>query len=271
MRIGDLEVAYDDVGEGDRPLVLVHGWTGHRHDFAPRLDELARLGRTVVPDLRGHGASGHGEPYTFDQLQADLLGLLDALEIEACDLLGHSMGGMLTLRFALAHPARVHSLVCMNTAARAPDGIPREAFELAWKLARELGMVKLQELVQPRIEEDPTRSAADARLQAEWGEERYWQRHRDRFHPMDPEAYAGLGRAMLEQESLLPRLAELTLPALVMVGALDRNFLAAADELAAGLPEAERVTIPEAGHQPQLETPGAWLDAIRGHLQRVRA
>ena len=52
-----IEMAYEEVGGGTRPLVVVHGFTGSRRDFAPRVAELAALGRVVLLDLRGHGES----------------------------------------------------------------------------------------------------------------------------------------------------------------------------------------------------------------------
>ncbi|MGH7286868.1 MAG: alpha/beta fold hydrolase, partial [Myxococcota bacterium] len=93
-----IELAYEERGRGTRPLVLVHGFTGFRGDFATQLEALAGHGRVLAPDLRGHGESGRsGDPahYTLAGLAADLLGFLDALGVERCDLLGHSMGGML--------------------------------------------------------------------------------------------------------------------------------------------------------------------------------
>src|SRR5512145_3325852 len=98
VRVNGIEIAYEDRGRGARPLVLVHGFTGFRHDFAGQLDALAGELRVLAPDLRGHGESGRsGDPadYTLARLCEDLLGFLDALEIEQCDLLGHSIRGIL--------------------------------------------------------------------------------------------------------------------------------------------------------------------------------
>lgn len=271
--VNGVELAVEEHGRGTRALVLVHGFTGSRRDFAPRLAALAELGRTLALDLRGHGDSGHARDpasYTLEQLADDVAALLAALELGPCDLLGHSMGGMVALRVALAHPQQVASLVLMDSAARTPDGIPRDTFALARQVARSAGMETLLRLMRERAPEDRGRTAADRRLEAEWGEA-YWGEWRlPNFRSMDPEAYAGLGEAILAQPSLLPRLAELRCPTLVLVGEGDANFLSAADELAAGIPGARRADIAAAGHQPQLESPGAWLAALRDHLARVR-
>lgn len=274
VRAGDLEIAYDDVGRGARPLVLVHGFTGHRRDFEPQLPGLAELGRTLAPDLRGHGDTGRAaDPttYTLDQLVRDGVAFLDALGIPRCDFLGHSLGGMLALRLALRAPERVASLVLMDSAPRALSFLPVETFQRAWAVARGAGMERLQALVRERAGSDPLRSEADRRLEREWGPERYWARHRERFCAVDPEAYARLGGELLEQESVVPRLGEVRCPTLVLVGEGDGAFLAEAELLAKGIPDARRAVVPDAGHQPQLENPEAWLAAIRGHLARVRA
>jgi pimeloyl-ACP methyl ester carboxylesterase len=274
VRAGDLEIAYDDVGTGARPLVLVHGFTGHRRDFETQLPGLAELGRTLAPDLRGHGETGRAadpDRYTLEQLVRDAAEFLDALGIARCDLLGHSLGGMVALRLALRAPERVASLVLMDSAPRALSFLPAETFERAWAVARAVGMEKLQALVRERAGSDPLRSEADRRLEREWGPDRYWTRHRERFCAVDPEAYARLGRALLEQESLVPRLGELRCPTLVMVGEGDGAFVGEAGILVEGIPDARRAVVPDAGHQPQLENPEAWLAAIRGHLARVRA
>jgi pimeloyl-ACP methyl ester carboxylesterase len=271
-RLDDVELAWEEHGAGERALVLVHGFTGSRRDFAPRVPALAAFGRTVLPDLRGHGGSTHtGDPerYTLEQLVADLVAFVDAEGLAGCDLLGHSLGGMVALRAALVAPERFGSLILMNTAARAP-ALPRALFDTACKVVEAAGLETLLTLMRQRDPAETGRTAADRRLEAEWGEG-YWSEWRlPNFRAMDPVAYGALGTALFEQEPLGARLAELRLPTLVLVGDEDDAFLPAADELAAGIPGARRVTIPGAGHQPQLETPEAWLEAIRAHLAQVR-
>jgi pimeloyl-ACP methyl ester carboxylesterase len=272
ISVNGIEMAYEEHGAGTRPLVLVHGFTGSRRDFSWRFAELAAFGRVVALDLRGHGDSTHlGEAssYTLEQLAADLVGFLDALGIESCDLLGHSMGGMAALRAALARPPALASLILMDTAARAPDGLPRALLELAGRIALEVGTERLLEIMRERAPAE-TRSEADRRLEAAWGKG-YWSEWRcPNFRALDPVAYGAFGAAILDQASLGPRLAEIDCPTLVLVGAGDASFLLPADELARGIPDARRVDIADAAHQPQFENPRAWLAAIREHLARVR-
>ena len=272
LSVNGVELAYEDLGSGDRPFVLVHGFTGFRDDFREHLPELARLGRTIVYDHRGHGEStntGEAASYSFAQLVDDLRALLDALAVGRCDLLGHSMGGMIVLRFALAHPERVQSLVLMDTAARAPDHMPRAPLAAAGSIARSDGMPTLAALLRGRAGDDPARPAAERRLEHEQGDA-FWERRRRRLEAMDAEAFAVLALELVDQQPLTDRLADIACPTLVMVGEQDAGFLAPAAELSRAIPGARLVTIPHAAHSPQLENPTAWLAAIREHLQRVR-
>lgn len=260
--------------EGDgHPFVLLHGLTGHRDDFRTVLPELARgnVVRWLVPDLRGHGNfshTGRESSFTFDQLVADLSALLDALGIDQCDVLGHSFGGMATLRFALTHPARVTSLVLMNTAGRAPERYDAALFENAGAVARERGMAFLQTLVEKASRQDPDPGPAD--LQTRKWADHYWPHQARRYRAMDPVAYGALGLAMVRQRPLGGELARIGCPTTVLVGEDDPGFLPAAEELAGAIPGAHQVTIPDAGHHPQMENPGAWLEALRAHLSNSR-
>ena len=76
ISLGEVELVCNEVSGEGRPCVLLHGLTGHRDDFAPRLPELADLGWLLAPDLRGHGdftRTGRAETFTFGQLTRDLV------------------------------------------------------------------------------------------------------------------------------------------------------------------------------------------------------
>lgn len=271
--LNGLTVAYAEAGSGTRPLVLLHGFTGSKLDFTPRLAELAKTGRVLIPDLRGHGDSsntGDAKGYSLGQGASDLLGFLAKLDIAECDLLGHSMGGMIALRAVLADPQRIASLILMDTSARAPDGIRRETLELGGQIARSVGMARMAEILREHAADDQHRTVADRRLQVELGDA-YWENWRyPNYRAMDPIAFGAFGAAMFDQAPMLDRLTEIACPTLVMVGDGDSGFLASSEELARGIPGAKVAMIPNAGHQPQLENPDAWLDAIRAHLAFVR-
>ena len=267
-----IEMELDDAGSGERAFVLVHGFTGSRDDFREHVPELARLGRTIALDQRGHGGttnSGRGEDYTLDGLVADLAAALDALGLARADLLGHSLGGMVALRFTLAHPQRVASLVLMDTSARPmPLPIPAAIRTALVKLAREQGVAALLPGMRARPAGDVP--ASMQRNIEQMGPDVFWERVQRKLEAMDPVAWDALLRVLGEHEPATARLGEIRCPTLVLVGAEDKPFLAPSDELERGIRGAMRVTVPDAAHSPQLENPPAWAAAIRAHLARVR-
>lgn len=271
--LGDVEIEWERIGSGDRPFVLVHGFTGSRDDWADVLPALAELGPTVTLDQRGHGGStnpGTPEAYSLEQLVRDLSGFLDAMEIERCDLLGHSMGGMVCLRLALAHPERVASLVLMDTTPGPIGGASRTVLEVGGKIAREQGMAKLFTALRAQMSQDPERPAASRRAEERMGPARYWERIRVKIEAMDPEAFATLGQQLTDHEDVEDRLGEIRCPTTVLVGSEDTDFLAPSRRFEAGIRGATRVEIPDAGHSPQIENAEPWLAAIRDHLALAR-
>jgi pimeloyl-ACP methyl ester carboxylesterase len=271
--LGDIELEWERIGSGDRPFVLVHGFTGSRDDWADVLPALAELGPTVVLDQRGHGGStnpGTPEAYSLPQLVLDVTRFLDAMGIARCDLLGHSMGGMVCLRLALAHPERVASLVLMDTAPGPIGGKNAKLIVAGGKVARELGMAKLFAAMRPRRLQDPGRPAAERRAEEKMGPERYWERVRAKFEAMDPEAFITLGKELIDHESVEDRLGEIRCPTTVLVGSEDADLLAPSRRLESGIRGATRIEIPGAAHSPQIENTELWLAAIRDHLARAR-
>lgn len=273
LALEGLALDVDDLGEArGLPLVLLHGFTGHRDDFELERDRLSTWTRVIVPDLRGHGGADHAgeaDAYDFEAAVDDLLRVLEALDVPRCHLLGHSMGGMIALRFTLAHPERVASLVLMDTSPHIPGGMQPEDMQKAGEIAIAKGMERLQGLMEKRTRERRSGDPADAHLER-WAD-RYWPHMRKRYRAMDPHAYMGFGRAMATQQPVDDRLGEIGCPVQVIVGEDDAPFLAAADAFEAKLPDVHRATIPNAGHHPHQENPDAWWQAMEEHWARVRS
>ena len=120
LEMDGVSIAWQEWGQGDGPpLVLCHGYTGSSFDFSLEIPALATGRRVVALDLRGHGrstATGALDSYTLAQLASDLIGLLDVVGAGGpVDLLGHSMGGVVSMTAVLARPDLVRSLILMDT------------------------------------------------------------------------------------------------------------------------------------------------------------
>jgi 3-oxoadipate enol-lactonase len=259
--IAGTSLACHVVGQGEPPLVLVHGFTGSSMDWIDVVDDLAVGRRVITFDHRGHGEStnvGAEHGYSFDRLVDDLEVVLDDLGVDTCDLLGHSMGGAVVMRYALRHPDRLRSLILMDTAGRPIEGPSAELLRGAAGLVRSLGMPALLSFADVYSPPDGTPDAERARV-----------RNRTKLEQMDPAAFAALGDELAGSETIIDRLAAFDAVTTVIVGENDALLRPAADELAATVPGSVLVVIPAAGHSPQTENRLAWLEAVRGHLNRA--
>ncbi len=270
-----LRMEIEQWGHGDRPLILVHGYTGSRDDFLEQLPALSEIGLTIAVDQRGHGGSTNtGDPshYTFDGLATDLLDALDRLEVDQCDLLGHSMGGVVAQHVALRAPARIGSLVLMDTLVAGMALLPEPARAATRAIVENEGMGKLAELMESATRAGRTPLPPSTRASIERvGADRHWQRMRAKLTAMDPVAFTTLGDAFEHWPGTQDRLAEITCPTTVLVGAEDAPFRRPAETLASGIPDAELIVIEGAAHSPQVENASAWLAAVQGHVAAARA
>lgn len=118
--LNGVEINYRCLGEGSDDVVLIHGLAANLAFWPPPLLlSLARRFRLTVYDLRGHGLSEMSPSgYTRSEMAHDLESLLDHLQVERADLVGHSYGGAVALHFAVARPDRVRSLTLIDTRLR---------------------------------------------------------------------------------------------------------------------------------------------------------
>lgn len=105
-----MKLAFQSVGQG-APLVCLHGFLGSGDNLWPLADSLKTGHRSLLMDLRGHGKSPHGRPYTLEGMADDVAETLAAESIAQADVLGHSLGGKVAMALALRHPALVRRLV----------------------------------------------------------------------------------------------------------------------------------------------------------------
>ncbi|BAN47113.1 alpha/beta fold hydrolase [Metapseudomonas resinovorans] len=134
-----LRLHYIEAGEGE-PVVFIHGSgpgaSGHGN-FKQNYPTFASFGyRVIVPDLPGYGASDKPETtYSLDFFVGALAGLLDALDIQRCVLVGNSLGGAIAIKLALDAPQRVSRLVLM-----APGGLmEKEQYYLQMEGIQKMG------------------------------------------------------------------------------------------------------------------------------------
>jgi pimeloyl-ACP methyl ester carboxylesterase len=269
--VGDLELSVAEAGAGQRPLLLLHGFTGAKEDFTDWLDRLADLGwHAVAPDHRGHGASSKPtseEAYSLEILADDVGRLTDALDWPRFALLGHSMGGMVAQVVAVRRPERLDALVLMDTGYGPVEGLDPQLVDAAVSVVRTQGIDALATLLEEV--DGPLESPAHQRLVS--GRPGFAEFEDRKFRATSPALYAAMAPVFVAQADRLDGLAALppSLPTLVLVGDQDQPFVGASERMAAVIPGASLAVVPDAGHSPQFESPDAWWDALTSFLARV--
>ncbi len=255
-----------DTGSGPA-LLLVHGFGGAKEDFADHVDALAGRHRVVTFDHRGHGESDDPpdvSAYSLDRMATDVLGVVDTLGIDGFRLLGHSMGGMVARRFVLAHPSRVDALVLMDTSPGPVPGIDPQLAGLAAQVALDDG----KDVLRPMLDAAGTlETPAYLRLLEERPGYREFEDYK--WASLSGVMWAAMAREIVHQPNQLALLAKVRCPTLVIVGAEDESFVEPSRQMAAVIPGAELVVVPDAGHSPQFENPLPWFDALDGFLAGV--
>jgi 3-oxoadipate enol-lactonase len=259
VRGGDLDVAWYEWGSGP-PLLLVHGLADDHRAWRKVLPWLALERRVVAYDLRGHGRTPIGAADgTVAQLGADLVNLLDALEIDRCDLCGFSLGGTIVMRAAIDRPDRVGKLLAVATSSR----VGRTAAE--WYRQRADLADQGPDELRPVLESD----TRDQFVNAPSEFEDHW---RIRLQSTaDPAGFANGCRAMvaLHAQALDPELGGIQAPTLVVCAELDQHCPPIAGQIIVERVQGARMElIRGSGHQVEVEKPGELSQAILGFVAR---
>jgi 2-succinyl-6-hydroxy-2,4-cyclohexadiene-1-carboxylate synthase len=266
LNINGIRLNVQQSGAG-RSLLLLHGFTGSAATWTPLIDSLPPHFHTIAPDLIGHGRSDSpldAERYRMDRCVADLLAVLDALEVERADVLGYSMGGRVALHLAAAAPQRVGALVLESSSPGIADAAERHARIAAdLTLAESIERERLAAFVE-RWERLPLFAS-----QVSLPKDIRMRLHAQRLlnNPLGlANSLRGMGAG--QQESLWDRLAGLDVPTLLIAGALDVKYRGLAGEMLALLPNARAVIVPGAGHAVHLEQPQSFAKNVLEFLHR---
>ena len=118
VRVADVTLSVHEAGEGPA-VVLCHGFPELARSWRYQLAAIADAGfRVIAPDQRGYGGSdvpNQVEDYDIAHLTGDLVGLLDALEIERAVFVGHDWGGLVAWAMPVMHPGRCLGVAGVNT------------------------------------------------------------------------------------------------------------------------------------------------------------
>jgi pimeloyl-ACP methyl ester carboxylesterase len=265
MNVEDGQIFYEIAGEGF-PLVLSHAAFLDSRMFDAIWEPLAQHFRVVRYDMRGYGRSS---PVTGPiSRRADLDQLLQYLNISQAHFVGCSNGGEIALDLALENPDKVTSLTLVDAT---PSGFelqgepPRYMLEMLE--AAQNGDVDRASELQIRILLDggyrepeqmdlALRQKALEMTRIPIAQKTSFVADSQPVNPLDPPAIA--------------RLERVSCPTLIVVGSLDHPELhRAADEMAARIPQAQKIIMESSGHVPSYEQPAEFIQQLQVFLQSV--
>jgi pimeloyl-ACP methyl ester carboxylesterase len=232
---------------GSGPAVLLsHGYSATCRMWDGQIAAFQDRYRIIVWDMRGHGQSDYPtDPLAYSEgaTVEDMAAILRACGERRAVIGGLSLGGCMTLAFHLRHRAMCRALMLFDTGPGYKSNDARAAWNRrAYERAADL----------------------EARGLAALGgsDEVRMSQHRD------ARGLAGAARGMLAQQDagVINSLPDIKVPALVLVGADDTNFLTATDYMASRIPGARKVVIPDAGHAANLHQPAAFNAAMGAFL-----
>lgn len=250
---------YTEQGQGT-PLVLLHGFPLSSAIWQEQVRALSDHYRIITPDLRGHGASPAPDgTYDMEAMARDVLRLLDALNVEKAAIVGHSMGGYVTLALWRIASERFVAIGLIASHAMADSEEARqnrltqaEKVFMHGSVAIVDGM--MAKLFAPKVA----------------AEEPFIEQVRNIMLNTRPSGIIGALRGMAARPDSTELLPHINVPALVMVGDSDQLIPPPRSEAtAAALPNATLVTIENAGHMPMLEQPQATALALRNFLAEL--
>ncbi len=253
VRIDDLAVHYLDYGAGE-PVIFVHGNWASSGWWLRVLERLPAGYRGLAPDLRGRGTTeGPDSDYRMTSMAADLWRFADALGIQRCHLVGHSLGAAIVLQAALDQPARVATIAVL--APPWVDGMPDEVYQ-----------PERQQL----LKDNPDFFAQAIKAMAPTApDDDLWRELVTIGHSQRLSAANGAIDALREWKPG-DQLRAITAPALVMGGELDPLVTAPTVQRAAEALGVEPQIIAGVGHSANLEAPDQFLALLVPHLARVR-
>lgn len=250
-----MELYYEELGQGT-PVVFLHGFPFDHEIWQSVVPLVAKEARVILPDLRGHGRSPVPDGvYTMRQMAEDVVQLLDRLEIEKAVLVGHSMGGYVSLAFAHAYPGRLLGLGLVATQSAADNPEKRQSrLKLASSIKRR-GMKPVVSDMLPKLtsRQDLLPPLMEVMLRT------------------SPVGAAGALKGMAERPDMTGLLAEIQAPALVLTGLDDQLLpLENVKMMAQMLPKGWLVEVPETGHMLMMEAPEKVAEALCQLVQMVK-
>ncbi len=255
-----MDLAFRDLGGKGVPIVFLHGLFGSSQNWAGIGRRLAALGRVFAVDLRNQGDSPHAPSHSLADCVQDLLEWVRAHRFAPVRLIGHSMGGLVAMGFAIAHPDLTACVASIDIAPRPypPEHGP-ELQALKTDISGCRSRAELEKLLLPVVPDVRTRQflLTNAVREAEGFR---WKPNIDALEKSTVAADWAAVTGTYEGEALL-------------VAAGESDYVRPGDHevMRRYFPRAQIVTLPGADHWPHVTAPAALEAVLRGFLDAIES
>lgn len=240
IQLNDISMYVAQYGKGE-PIIFLHGGMGSANSWADQVPVFAKNYRVITPDSRGQGrTSDSTAPLSYHLMAEDIIRLMDKLSLSSAYIVGWSDGGNIAIDIAIHHPERVKKIVAYGANIN-PAGLQKHFLEYLRKVSpeqmeRDNGSEFLA--LSPHPENLPTIAK---KIRSMW---------------------------LAEPNFTAAELARIKTPVLIMDG--EKEELIRPDharEIAAAIPKATLVMLPNVGHYATFKTPKQWNEAVLNFLK----
>jgi len=244
------------------PLLFLHGLTFDTRMWTDQVAALCKKYRCINMDFRGHGRSSTTESeYSLEQFAEDVYGLMKELGIEQAHVAGLSMGGMVAVRLALAHPEVVRSLMLLDTSARPEQAERAPQYETMARISREQGPEAIMQGVIPIFFSQAFIEGQPQKLEA----------FKEQFRSLNPEGVYRATLAVTRRRDICEEIKSIRVPTLVIVGKEDLAMpVREAETIQRQIAGSRLEKIAGAGHMTPIEQPEKVTAIIEEFLSQVR-
>jgi pimeloyl-ACP methyl ester carboxylesterase len=263
MPSGFAPLCYQATGEG-RTVVLLHGFGASGSIWQPLADGLSAHARILIPDLPGCGAArGAYDPARQPSLEAwadRLATTLQEAGTPTCTLVGHSMGGYISLAFAERYPERIDGLVLLHSTAMPDSEAKRTLRTRSIDFMQRHGVQGFLREALPALYAPAFQEAHPDQVEAHVRETLGWA---------EPEVLIGQYRAMMDRPDRRSVLQDPRWPTMFIAGALDKAVPLEESRLQLDvLPAGHGVVWDDVAHMGMRECPERTLACLRRFLAR---
>lgn len=254
--VNGVNIYYEEAGSGV-PILFLHEFAGDYRSWEPQMRFFARRNRCITMSNRGYPPSDipdDPDAYSQDIFLDDILGVMDALDIEKAHLCGLSVGANSAVFMGMRAPERCLSLIVAGGGHGSVKGAEdREEFEQDFSVRAERLLIEGMEVIAREQAEKPNRRPMKAK------DPRGWAEFRDQLieHDAKGSAYTAVGVPLKRPnfQDIEKDLAKMDVPTLIIVGDQDANCIEGSIFLKQALPRAGLAVFPMSGHLLPIEEP----------------